>query len=49
MFNTYNLGVGMSLIVSADTADAALAALKEQGEDPYIIGQIVAGEEKILL
>ncbi len=49
MFNTYNMGVGMSLIVSADTADAALAALKEQGEDPYIIGQIVAGEEKILL
>ncbi len=49
MFNTYNMGVGMSLIVSADTADAALAALKEQGEDPYIIGQIVAGKEKILL
>ena len=49
MFNTYNMGVGMGLIVSRDTANAALAALRDKGEDPYIIGEIVAGEEKVTL
>ena len=49
MFNTYNMGVGMSLIVSRDTADAALSALRDCGEDPYLIGEIVAGEEKVVL
>ena len=49
MFNTYNMGVGMSLVVSKDTADAALNALREAGEEPYVIGEIVAGEEKVVL
>ena len=49
MFNTYNMGVGMSLIVSAETADAAMNALRSAGENPYVIGEIVAGEEKVLL
>ncbi len=49
MFNTYNMGVGMSLIVSADTADAAMAALRGEGELPYVIGEIISGEEKVLL
>ena len=49
MFNTYNMGVGMSLIVSRETADAALEALRAGGEEPYIIGEIVAGEEKVAL
>ena len=49
MFNTYNMGVGMCLIVSAATADAAIAALRAGGESPYIIGEIVAGEDKIEL
>ena len=47
--NTYNMGVGMSLIVSRETADAALEALRAGGEEPYIIGEIVAGEEKVAL
>jgi len=49
MFNTYNMGVGMSLIVSEDTADAALRTLREHGEDAYVIGQIISGEEKVTL
>ena len=49
MFNTYNMGVGMSLIVSRETSDAALEALRAGGEEPYIIGEIVAGEEKVAL
>ena len=49
MFNTYNMGVGMSLIVSEQTADAALRTLREQGEDAYVIGSITEGEEKVVL
>ena len=49
MYNTYNMGVGMAMIVSAETAEAAIAALKEQGCEAYVLGSIVAGEEKIEL
>ena len=49
MFNTFNMGVGMSLTVSRDSADKALAALQEQGVEAYVIGEIVSGEEKIAL
>ncbi len=49
MFNTFNMGVGMILIVSKDTADAALHVLKEHGEDAYIIGEIGRGEDKLCL
>ncbi|WP_418765897.1 phosphoribosylformylglycinamidine cyclo-ligase, partial [Mailhella sp.] len=49
MFNTYNMGVGMTVIVSRDTADKALAALKAQGCDAYVLGEIVSGEEKVVL
>ena len=49
MFNTFNMGVGMALIVSRGTADAALRALQENGEGAYVIGEIAAGEEKICL
>ena len=47
MFNTFNMGVGMSLVVSAETADTALSALRAQGEDAYVIGEIVTGEDKV--
>ncbi len=47
MFNTYNMGVGMSVIVSKETADKAIAALTGAGEAPYVIGEIVKGEEKV--
>ncbi len=47
MFNTYNMGVGMSMVVSPETADAALAALRAAGEDAYVIGELREGTEKI--
>ena len=47
MFNTYNMGVGMSIVVSAQDAQRAVEILKEQGEDAYVIGTIVASEDKI--
>ena len=47
MFNTYNMGVGMAVIVSKDTADKALDALNGFGLGAYIIGEIAVGEEKV--
>ena len=47
MFNTYNMGVGMALIVSKVSADAALAALNGFGLGAYAVGEIARGEEKV--
>jgi len=49
MFNTFNMGVGMVLSVSRDSADSALAALREAGEPAYVIGEIVEGHQRICL
>ena len=47
MFNTFNMGVGMSVVVAEEDADKALQVLKESGEDAYIIGSIVESEDKV--
>ena len=47
MFNTFNMGVGMCVIVPADQADKALEVLKANGEDAYVMGEIVEGETKV--
>ena len=49
MFNTYNMGVGMTVVVPAAEAETALEILKANGEDAYVIGKIEAGEEKVIL
>ncbi len=49
MFNTFNMGVGMSIVVSKEDVETSLAVLKENGEDPYIIGEIIDSEEKIVI
>ncbi len=49
MFNTFNMGVGMSVVVAAEEAELALSVLKEQGEDAYIIGRIEESDEKVIL
>ena len=49
MFNTFNMGVGMSIVVPAEEADTALSILRENGEDAYVIGKIVESKEKIIL
>jgi phosphoribosylformylglycinamidine cyclo-ligase len=49
MFNTYNMGVGMAVIVAAADADKALKVLKAGGEDAYVIGRIIKGEDKIVI
>ena len=49
MFNTYNMGVGMSVIVDKNDAEKALEILKANNEDAYIIGEIIKSEDKITL
>ena len=50
MFNTYNMGVGMSVVVPAAQAELAMEVLKENGQDSYIIGSIIRNdEEKVIL
>ncbi len=47
MFNTFNMGVGMCIIVAPDQADRALSVLKAAGEQPKIIGEVKAGDHGI--
>jgi phosphoribosylformylglycinamidine cyclo-ligase len=43
------MGVGMSIVVAKEDAEKALEVLKANGEDAYIIGEIVKGEEKVII
>lgn len=49
MFNTFNMGVGMSVIVSSQDAERAVEVLRGAGEDAYIMGEIINGEAGVLL
>ncbi|MCQ2453648.1 MAG: phosphoribosylformylglycinamidine cyclo-ligase [Clostridia bacterium] len=49
MFNTFNMGVGMSVIVPAEQAEEALSILRENGEDAYVIGSVIASDAKIVI
>ena len=49
MFNTYNMGVGMSVVVAQSDADAALEILRANGENAYIVGETVSSEEGVIL
>jgi len=47
MFNTFNMGVGMSVVVNKEDAKKAVEILKANGEDAYVMGEIVKSENKI--
>ena len=49
MFNTFNMGVGMSVVVAPEDADKALAILRANGADAYVIGEITEAKEKITI
>ena len=49
MFNTFNMGVGMSIILDKKDADKALEVLRANGEDAYIIGEVVEGDEGVII
>ena len=48
MYNTYNMGVGMSIVVPASDVDKALEILKANGEDAYVIGEIIKGDDGVV-
>ena len=47
MFNTFNMGVGMTCIVAKEDADRTLEVLKANGEDAYVLGEVVRSEEGV--
>ena len=49
MFNTFNMGVGMSVVVAKEDADRALQILKDNGEDAYIIGETAKQDDGVVL
>ena len=49
MFNTFNMGVGMSVVVPADEANLALEILRANGEDAYVIGEIIKSDDGVVL
>ena len=49
MYSTFNMGIGMCVVVSASEAEKAIAHLKENGEEAFLIGTVVKGEEGVVL
>ena len=49
MFNTFNMGVGMSVVVAREDAERSLEILRANGEDAYIVGEIIESEDKVVL
>ena len=49
MYNTYNMGVGMSIVVPAEQVDEALSILTANGETAYVIGKIIESDEQVIL
>ena len=49
MFNTFNMGVGMSIVVAKEDVSRAVALLKEHGEDAYVLGEIVKSDDGVIL
>ena len=49
MFNTFNMGVGMSIVVAKEDADKAIEILKNAGEEPYIIGTVIKSDRGVII
>ena len=49
MYNTFNMGVGMSAVVAAEDAEKAVEMLKANGVDAYILGKIIKSTDKVVL
>ena len=48
MYNTYNMGVGMSIVVPKEEVELALDILRANGEDAYVIGEIIKGDDGVV-
>ncbi|SDP83922.1 phosphoribosylformylglycinamidine cyclo-ligase [Eubacterium maltosivorans] len=49
MYSTFNMGIGLVSALPADQADGFVQALKDKGEKPVVLGEVVKGDEKIIL
>ena len=49
MYNTFNMGVGMSVVVSPEDVDTAIEILKANGEDAYVLGKIIESDDGVVL
>ena len=49
MYNTFNMGIGMAVIVPENEVEKALNLLKEAGEEAYLIGSVVSGNKEIII
>lgn len=49
MFNTFNMGVGMTVVVDKNDADKAIAAIKAAGEEAYVLGELVDSDEGVII
>lgn len=49
MYSTFNMGIGLVSALPADQADGFVQALKDKGEKPVVLGEVVRGDEKIIL
>ena len=49
MYNTFNMGVGMSVVVAKEDVDAALASLRASGDEAYVLGEIIESEDGVVL
>lgn len=49
MYNTFNMGVGIVMAVSPETADKAIAAIENAGEKAVVLGEVVKGDEGVIL
>ena len=49
MFNTYNMGVGMTVVVDKNDVDKAIETIKAAGEDAYVLGELVDSDEGVII
>ena len=49
MFNTFNMGVGMSVVVAKEDAEKAVEVLRANGEEAYIMGEIIESDESVII
>ena len=49
MFNTFNMGVGMTVVVAPEDAEKAIASLKASGENAYVLGELVESDEGVII
>ena len=49
MFNTFNMGVGMTVVVDKNDVDKAIEAIKSAGEEAYVLGELVDSEEGVII